>query len=160
MKYNQKILQKEIGRLYSLSYLIIFVSTSCSFAIGYFIGYILSLFNKYHGHPYRPYNHIELFIGIMTGLIGLAGGLARSFKLRLEAQKLLCLVSIKQDTELLLSRISESDGQEENKELKSEKKFSMDKGNDITEKNEVDNAVEDNAAFSRVHFHFNKKDDL
>jgi hypothetical protein len=33
----------------------------------------------------------------------------------------------------LLSRISESDGQEENKELKSEKKFSMDKGNDITD---------------------------
>ena len=149
MKYNPKILQKEVDRLYRLSNAIIFIFTFVFFIFGLIIGYLILLLSKNHVNS----DSIEYILGITFGLIGLAAGLERSFKLRLEAQKLLCMLSIKQDTELLLlSRFEENQYDEE---LESEKQFSIGGNNYI-----IDNETKNKKILDNVHFHFNRRDDL
>ena len=60
------------------------------------------------------------------------------------------MLSIKQDTELLLSRFEENqfDG-----ELKSEKQFSIGEDNDI-----INNETKNKKILDNVHFHFNRDD--
>ncbi|MHB1702815.1 MAG: hypothetical protein ACYCS0_01160 [bacterium] len=113
MKYNSKILQKEVDRLYSLASLIIIFSIFTFGAIGLLIVFLINIFSAFYRQPQQN-NHLYI-ITIVAGLIGLAIGLEKSFRLRLEAQKILCIMSIKKDTELILDFLTSRDEGNKNK---------------------------------------------
>jgi len=142
MKYNSKILQKEVNRLYNLSFFIIFSSTFVSGAIGFLIAFLI---NTFHKQP-QQYHHLYLYsIPILTSLMGLALGFDRSFKLRLEAQKILCIMSIKKDTELILDFLIDKDRDNKNKTFSynDDDKFVLESG-----------IKEINDKIDKIHFRF------
>ena len=104
IKYNPKILQKEVNRLYNLAGLIIVLSMSIFFIIGGLIVFFIKFFYLFNKQPHQNH-YLSIAIYIASILIGLVIGLVRSFRLRLEAQKILCIMRIKNDTELILTVI-------------------------------------------------------
>jgi len=114
MKYNSKILQKEVNRLYNLSFFIIFFFTFLFGAIGFLIAFLIEFLNTFH-KQHQQYHYLYIISIAAGGIIGLALGLNKSFRLRLEAQKILCIMSIKKDTELILDFLIDKDRDNKNK---------------------------------------------
>jgi len=77
--------------------------------------------------------------------MGLALGFDRSFKLRLEAQKILCIMSIKKDTELILDFLIDKDRDNKNKTFSynDDDKFVLESG-----------IKEINDKIDKIHFRF------
>ncbi len=116
IKYNPKILQKEVNRLYNLAWLVIIGSLFGFSLLGVFIVFLIKIFYFFNKRAHQ--NHY-LFIAIYIAsiLIGLVIGLIKSFRLRLEAQKILCIMSIKNDTELILNFLADTDKEGKNGSL-------------------------------------------
>ena len=106
-KYNPKILQKEVERLYNLATFTIIVSALVFFIIGAIITLFLKLYYIFYKLPQPHYLSVVIYIILI--LIGLGIGFERSFRLRLEAQKTICIMSIKNDTELILNFLTDTD---------------------------------------------------
>lgn len=116
LKYNPKILQKEVKRLYELAGLVIVGSLFGFSILGVLIVFLIKIFYLFNKQAHQ--NHY-LFIAIYIAsiLIGLVVGLIKSFRLRLEAQKILCIMSIKNDTELILNYLADANNDEKNRLL-------------------------------------------
>ena len=127
-KYNPKILQKEVERLYNLAIFSIIISTLVFFIIGLFFTFLLKIYYIFFKLPQPHYLYLAIYI--ISLLIGLAIGFERSFRLRLEAQKIICIMSIKNDTELILNFLTEIDKDKKDKsmEYNNDDKFVFESG--------------------------------
>ena len=108
IKYNPKILQKEVNRLYNLAGLVIIGSLFGFSILGVLIVFLIKIFYFFNKQAYQNH-YLSIAIYIASILIGLVIGLIKSFRLRLEAQKILCIMSIKNDTELILNSLADTD---------------------------------------------------
>lgn len=108
IKYNPKILQKEVNRLYYRARGIILGSIIISLIIDGLIAFLIKNFHLFDKQA-RQNHYLSISIYISVILFGLFIGLEKSFRLRLEAQKILCIMSIKNDTELILNSLADTD---------------------------------------------------
>ena len=102
VEYNPKILQKEVNTLYRRARSVIFGWMFIFFIIDVLISFFI-------GKGTHQNLYLSIFVYISLILIGLIIGLEKSFRLRLEAQKILCIMSIKNDTELILNSLVDTD---------------------------------------------------
>ena len=125
-KYNPKILYKEINRLYRLSILIIIFRVFLYVVIGVIID-VLLIFVHFKGISSKNYLFNLIFV-LCFFILGIIDGLMATFKFRLEAQKILCMVEIKKNTDIMLEKLEEENSSENGEEDKKSGKFTL--GND------------------------------
>lgn len=128
-KYNPKILYKEINRLYRLSSFIIISKVFLYLILGVIAGLLLTHFKVINDNKFL----FDFIFYLFFAILGFVDGLQSTFKFRLEAQKILCIVEIKKNTDIILEKLEEENSfelGEDNKEsdkfvLENEDKFTM-----------------------------------
>lgn len=127
-KYNPKILYKETKRLYNLAGLIIVGCIFFFFILAFILKYLLVHFKVI------PVNDVLLTSAIYLCfiLLGMIAGLQSTFKLRLEAQKILCIMEIKNNTDRILEKIDKENSSENGEKENKSSKFTLENDDEFT----------------------------